>query len=139
MVAMTLAATWFFSAVMRSSTFNSSTVAEPAALPRGLSSFGRLCGSRARPRSTAATMSLPHLERSKPFGIERRFASFSSDVGAWVAMSPIASSFSTRLRGTSRVCASRSRQAAISISTASSFGLRTRDFSRSQARDGSLS
>ena len=42
-------------------------------------------------------MSLPHFERSKPFGSERRLASFSRLVGAWVAISPTASSFSTRL------------------------------------------
>ena len=59
-------------------------------------------------------------------------------VGACTAMSPIASSLSTRERGTSRDCASRSRQAATSISTASSFGLRTRVFSRCQAFSGSM-
>ena len=58
-------------------------------------------------------------------------------VGACTAISPITSSLSTRERGTSRVCASRSRQAATSISTASSFGLRTRVLSRCQARSGS--
>ncbi len=52
-------------------------------------------------------------------------------VGAWVAISPMASSFRTRLRGTSRVWASCSRHAATSIKTASSFGFRTRVFSRS--------
>ncbi len=62
----------------------------------------------------------------------------STVVGACTAMSPTTSSLSTRERGTSRVCASRSRQAAISISTASSFGLRTRLLSRSQARSGSM-
>ncbi len=41
-----------------------------------------------------------------------------------------------RLRGTSRLCASCSRQAAISIRMASSFGLRTRAFRRSHARSG---
>ena len=58
-------------------------------------------------------------------------------VGACTAISPIASSLRTRPRGTSRLCASRSRQAATSISTASSFGLRTRVFSRIQASSGS--
>ena len=119
---------------MRSSTFSNSTMAVPFELLRGFSSFGRLCGSRARPRCTAAMMSFPHFDRSKPFGNERRLPSFSSDVGAWVMMSPIASSLSTRLRGTSRLCASCSLQAATSISMANSFGLRTRFFSRSQAR-----
>ena len=78
-------------------------------------------------------MPSPHFERSKPLGSERRPASRSGVVGACIAMSPMVSSLSTRARGTSRVCASRSRQAATSISTASSFGLRTRVFSRSQA------
>jgi len=43
-------------------------------LPRGFSIFGSVWGSRASPRCTAAMMSLPHLERSKPFGSERRLA-----------------------------------------------------------------
>ena len=50
-------------------------------------------------------------------------ASFSSVVGACTARSPITSSLSTRPRGTSRACASRSRHAATSISTASSLRL----------------
>ena len=54
-----------------------------------------------------------------------------------MAMSPMVSSLSTRERGTSRLCASRSRQAATSIRTASSFGLRTLVLSRIQARAGS--
>ena len=83
-------------------------------------------------------MSWPHFERSKPFGSERKPASFSSVVGACTARSPITSSLSTRPRGTSRACASRSRQAATSISTASSFGLRARVFSRCQACSGSM-
>ena len=95
-VAITLLATAWRSEVMRSSTFSSSTIAAPLELLRGFSIFGSVAGSRASPRCTAATMSLPHFERSKPFGSERRLASFSSEVGAWVAISPTASSFSTR-------------------------------------------
>ena len=72
-----------------------------------------------------------------PCGSERKLASRSIVVGACIAMSPMTSSLSTRPRGTSRSCASRSRQAATSISTASSLGLRTRVFRRSQACSGS--
>ncbi len=46
------------------------------------------CGDRgARPRCTAATISLPHFEPVKSFGGERGLARRSSEVGAWVAMS----------------------------------------------------
>jgi hypothetical protein len=41
-----------------------------------------------------------------------------------------------RERGTSRACASVSRQAATSISTAISFGLRSRALTRFQASSG---
>ena len=98
-VAITLLATACRSDVIRSSTFRSSTMAPPLELPRGFSIFGSVEGSRATPRWTAATMSVPHLERSKPFGSERRLASRSRLVGAWVAISPTASSLRTRLRG----------------------------------------
>ena len=86
-----------------------------------------------RPRATAATIASPQRDRSKPLGSERKCLSFSIVVGACTAMSAMTSSLRTRERGTSRNCASRSRQAATSISTASSLGLRTRVFSRCQA------
>ena len=93
-----------------------------------------LCGAELNSVIERRLSPLP--PRPEPFGNERRLPSRSRLVGAWVAMSPTASSFSTRLRGTSRDCASCSRQAATSISTARSFGLRTRVLSRSQARSG---
>jgi hypothetical protein len=130
---MIFGATRSASAVALSSTLSRSSTAPLLGRPRSRSSRGRLCGSIAEARPTAASTSPPARERSKPFGTERNSPSASTERGARWTMSISASSFSTRLRGTSRPCASRSRQAASSISTASSFGLRTRAFSRSQA------
>jgi len=137
-VAITLAATPWRSEVMRSSTLSNSTVAWPLSTGLARSSRGRVLGSRSSPRLTASMIASPHLERSKPRGSERRPASRSMVVGAWIAMSPTTSSLSTRPRGTSRVRASCSRQPATSIRMASSLGLRTRVFRRSQACSGSM-
>ncbi len=124
--------------VMRSSTFKSSTVAEaPLESGRSRSMRGSVLGSRSSPAFTASRICSPARERSNPLGMERSCASRSGVVGCCVAISPITSSFKMRERGMSRPCASRSRHAATSISTPSSFGLRARERSRSQACSGS--
>ena len=107
----------------------------PLALDASAGSWGR---ARARARSR------PEFRRRRATapsraGMERRCRKASALRGAASAMLDQASSFRTRERGTSRVCASRSRQAATSMSTARSRGLRRRLRSRSQAFSGCCS
>ena len=92
-------------------------MAPPPADRRSRSIFGSVFGSRARPRSTAATMSAPAFDRSMPFGNARSSPSASAVFGAARAISIMMSSLRTRDRGTSRPCASASRQPASSIRT----------------------
>ena len=134
---MILGATPSASQTAFSRTFSSSTIAPLPPLRRTRSGIRTALVSRARPRSTAATMSAPVRDRSKPAGIVRRRPSASALRGAADAMSMTASSFRTRPRGTLRVCASLSRQAATSISTAISRGLRIRPERRRHAWAGS--
>jgi len=63
-------------------------------LPRGFSIFGNL-RDRAYAALHRATISRP-ISIGQTFGSERKLASRSRLVGAWVAMSPTASSFRTR-------------------------------------------
>ena len=97
----------------------------PIELPRGFRSSAA-CGDRGKAELHGGDDVGAPFGAVKAFGSEQQAASAPVRSAHGWPMSPTASSLSTRLRGTSRPCASCSRQAATSISTASSFGLRTR-------------
>ncbi len=98
--------------VMRSRTFSNSTVAAAVVVA------ARACRAWAGSRDRARCRASPPQRSPVPISICRNLSAASAGRpavrGWWVrgwAMSPMASSFSTRDRGTSRVCASCSRQA----------------------------
>ena len=102
--------------------------------------FGRVLGSRARPRSTAATISAG----ARTLHPARKGAQIAQGLGRfWRGEHEFdqghTSSFHARERGAARLCASAPRQAATSMSTARSRGLRTRLRNRSQAFSGCCS
>ena len=97
-------------------------------LRRSRSMLGRVLGSRARPRCDRRRR-CRRPPWTGPCRAARRAVRRAprASCGAASAISISASSLRMRERGTSRLCASSSRQAATSISTARSRGLRTRD------------
>ena len=99
-------------------------------------SFGASLSGTASPRCTAARIASPLRLSANPRVRPRHCASASAVSGTCAAISTMFSSFSTRLRGTSRLCASRSRQAATSFNTARKRGFSERVFSRFQAFSG---
>ena len=120
-MAISLEATPASSARAFSSTFSSSTTAPAAGdgrRPWAARSPGRRPRGRPGPRAMAASSSGPNREPAKPLGTERSRFRPSASVGAWVAISSIASSLRMRPRGWSRVWAVRSRQAATALNTA---------------------
>jgi hypothetical protein len=106
-----------------SASFSTSAAACAASLmsSRPSSGWGSDLPSSARPAATAFRTASPTRELAMPLGRARSWFSASRVCGDCTAISAMASSFSTRERGTFFSRASRSRQAATSISTPSCF------------------
>ena len=139
-VAISLAATPALSLLAFSSTFSSSTTEGGAGwLLAGRSSLGAWASGSARTRFSSAASSSPRREPPKPLGTERRRLKASGSVGAWTAISSMASSFRMRPRGWSRSWAARSRQTATATKAARYLALNFLGFSRFQAFSGEVS
>ncbi len=141
-MAISLEATPASSARAFSRTFRSSTTAlAPWAggWVLGRSTWGALASGLARASLMASSSSAAKREPANPLGAERSRDRASRSVGAWVAISSIASSLMIRPRGWSRVWAVFSRQAATALNTAMYLGACRRGLSRRQAFSGVMS
>ncbi len=138
--AIILGATPLFAAMAFKSTRRSSQMAMAWA-SNGVPFFkgGMLSRSFALPRSMALMTCLPLSDLAKPSDTARNWPKSFVFLGAWLAISNKASSFSTRPRGIFALWASFSRHAASSINMPRAFLDLTRIFMRFQASTGWIS